>query len=212
MWKTNFWLFSKQFRYKRYTSMYNSLIRKCNRKYNSNTLHQRTEQSSQVLIHAAQVGTYSGMWKSHHLTRGQRGRRGWPEIEHGERHFPLSPGARPGGLRCGEAARLVSFSSVFINVSISKSWHQSVHRDWPADVRYVAAEDGARIAERKRTYRGGIWERPAVIGPGTGGGGGVAGVLCPPTYGPEGRRPSNFGPSMSLILFLFVFARELGSL
>ena len=26
----------------------------------------------------------------------------------------------------------------------------SVHRDWPADVRYVAAEDGARIAERGR--------------------------------------------------------------
>ena len=24
----------------------------------------------------------------------------------------------------------------------------SVHRDWPADVRYVAAEDGARIAEK----------------------------------------------------------------
>ena len=23
-----------------------------------------------------------------------------------------------------------------------------VHRDWPADVRYVAAEDGARIAEK----------------------------------------------------------------
>ena len=24
----------------------------------------------------------------------------------------------------------------------------SVHRDWPADVRYVAAKDGARIAEK----------------------------------------------------------------
>ena len=36
----------------------------------------------------------------------------------------------------------------------------SVHRDWPADVRYVAAEDGARIAERGRTW-GGTWERPA---------------------------------------------------
>ena len=24
----------------------------------------------------------------------------------------------------------------------------SVHRDWPADVRYVAAEDGAHIAEK----------------------------------------------------------------
>ena len=37
----------------------------------------------------------------------------------------------------------------------------SVHRDWPADVRYVAAEDGARIAERRRTWSG-TWERPAV--------------------------------------------------
>ena len=37
----------------------------------------------------------------------------------------------------------------------------SVHRDWPADVRYVAAEDGARIAE-KGELGSGTWERPAV--------------------------------------------------
>ena len=101
-------------------------------------------------------------------------REAWLARDRAWRAAPPPLSGRPTrGLRCGEAARLqVSFSSVFINVSISKSWHQSVHRDWPADVRYVAAEDGARIAERRRTYRGGIWERPAVIGPGTGGGGG----------------------------------------
>ena len=38
----------------------------------------------------------------------------------------------------------------------------SVHRDWPVYVRYVAAEDGAHIAERGRTWDG-TRERPAVI-------------------------------------------------
>ena len=44
------------------------------------------------------------------------------------------------------------------------------------------------------------------------GGGGAAGALASPTFGPEGRRPSNFGLSTSFIFVLFVFARELGSL
>ena len=42
-------------------------------------------------------------------------------------------------------------------------------------------------------------------------GGGPVGALAPPSFGSEGRRPSNLDCGCRSFLFLFVVARELGS-
>ena len=50
----------------------------------------------------------------------------------------------------------------------------------------------------------GAWHRPGSRG------GGAAGLLAPPTFGPEGRRPSNFGLSMSFIFICLFLHVKLG--
>ena len=55
-------------------------------------------------------------------------------------------------------------------------------------------------------------ERPTTGTREPGRGGGQWGQLAPTTWKLWGHRPLNFGLLMSLFLFLFVFARELGAL